>query len=130
MVLDQFLHYLLVILLRERKPKSVRQADENTMARGRTAPRQPQVDRNRREKGKPMVYPAAFYGQDSRRGGNPVTWRSRTNIRGDQQCYNCRQYGHLITVQIETKGVPAVQDKHGLSDQQMSQPGTRAVGST
>ena len=98
-VLDQFLHCLpddLVIWLRERKPKSVRQAaelaDEYTMARGQTAPRRPQVDGNRGEKGKPMVPPAASYGQHNRKGGNPVTGWSRTNVRGDQQCYNCRQY--------------------------------------
>ena len=103
MVLDQFLAGApeeLRVWVKERKPESLRQAvelaDDYALARsgGRptnhrppTGAAPPSMQGGRRPEGSKVPYPPRAPLMDE---------RSRTNLRGERQCFQCKRFGHLM----------------------------------
>ena len=110
-ILEKFLQGLstdLLVWLKERKPKSAKEAaqmaEDYVLARG-TKPPNEKLSRPQRLQGEPAVKVAQEKQQSSRpffrappSEVRNIPPRSNTNTQGEKQCYNCKKWGHIVTV--------------------------------
>ena len=89
----------LTIWLRERRPSSLeevgRLADDYTLARkgeSKTITREPVMPMQASTGGRPQHHS----GNQGHQGPAQDWGRSRTNHRGEKQCFHCQQFGHLM----------------------------------